>query len=432
MARKSHRKGKASRRRNLVIITMILLGFIGLIAAVNILSARQTLILPEIQAERALLRNDPEKNAYFDIAEAATSSQPARPLSLLVPDPYSPGSQMEFKPLAGSVPELMGVKRPLDDELTLKYIEDTAYLIPIVDRASTKQYCLGPMQSHIGSIEVWRESYGFYWINGTYLGHAFYKIQNGTEVERGFEMLENALRLRALDGERYSIWNFRGFYTGLQYTYGNSDDPALRQRIRSFVTSLPTPFTDMDHILNQGFAAIDETLLSPTGYEHSIPIGSRINLFALRQIANRMTAEMPKLREIAQTHPVDWSPLIDEHWIDVTRWKGVNEEAWHLVLSPLHYAHWANAQFEAMPIMFAMEDWRRDHGSYAESLDQLVPDYLEAVPVSSYTRGPYRLNRQNYTLNLEENWDLLPKLNSGLYHSYRGFYASFQLEEPEE
>ena len=46
-----------------------------------------------------------------------------------------------------------------------------------------------------------------------------------------------------------------------------------------------------------------------------------------------------------------------------------------------------------LEVAFALSAWRGDHDSYPESLADLVPKYLEAVPLDLYTDRPLRYER---------------------------------------
>ena len=59
-------------------------------------------------------------------------------------------------------------------------------------------------------------------------------------------------------------------------------------------------------------------------------------------------------------------------------------------------------------IAFSVAAWRSDHGEYPETLDALIPKYLDRVPVSPYTDKPMRyLKRANDVLLVnDETWKL--------------------------
>ena len=58
---------------------------------------------------------------------------------------------------------------------------------------------------------------------------------------------------------------------------------------------------------------------------------------------------------------------------------------------------------QAVDVTFALTAYRSEHGNYPETLDELVPKYLDAVPISQYTDKPMRyLKRDNMVMLLND------------------------------
>ena len=52
------------------------------------------------------------------------------------------------------------------------------------------------------------------------------------------------------------------------------------------------------------------------------------------------------------------------------------------------------ARITALTILLAMAEHRLDHGGWPTSLDQLVPDYLDAIPVNPLTGQPFEYDHE--------------------------------------
>ena len=54
---------------------------------------------------------------------------------------------------------------------------------------------------------------------------------------------------------------------------------------------------------------------------------------------------------------------------------------------------------EAKPIIAALEKWRSHHGSYPNSIDELLPTYLEILPTPNETYSyTYHITKESYEL----------------------------------
>ena len=420
----SHR----TNRKNLVIITLMLAAFTTLITLVNIFGSGQPLILPELHAEKEALRQDPSRNSYYDIVEAYRDL-PGPPLSKLAPDPCSPGQQMEFDPTTGSIPNLFRVDRPLDDEYTQGYIETTRYLIPLLEKAFEKEGYAAPLNSHMRNIPLWRSTFGARYLVQLYVAHAFVEVRQNDNPERGFEMLISVYEFMNRLAKQSNQVASRPLYQGIHFAYHDSEDPVLRQQLADFVLSLPTPYSEWDRHLENSLGAIDETILSAKGYDEEIQLSVRINLYRLRQLAGTIRAHRDHLHEVANAHPLEWSTLLDEsRLLKGGAPSAIEQEAFSILLTMLHRLHWENTRHAAMPVVFAIEDHYRANGAYPESLDELVPAYLDTIPISQYTRKPYELVRRRFYIELTEDYSVLPRSSNDLYNNYGGPYAVFGIE----
>jgi hypothetical protein len=59
-----------------------------------------------------------------------------------------------------------------------------------------------------------------------------------------------------------------------------------------------------------------------------------------------------------------------------------------------HAALRAEANALALGILLAMADYRLDSGEWPTSLDELVPDYLDAIPTNPVTGDPFEYDHE--------------------------------------
>jgi len=58
---------------------------------------------------------------------------------------------------------------------------------------------------------------------------------------------------------------------------------------------------------------------------------------------------------------------------------------------------------KAVDITFALAAWHKEHGEYPDTLEQLVPKYLDAIPVSPFSENPIRYFKRDNMLLLSSN-----------------------------
>ncbi|MFP6582189.1 MAG: hypothetical protein VCD00_06485 [Candidatus Hydrogenedentota bacterium] len=402
MARIRTRKGKKLRWRNLILLGLLLVTFAGLIVVVNIGNTETELILPEFYAEQERLRSDTTQNAYFKVFEADLLI-PIEPIPLLVPDPDSPQSKFDYQPDLDSIAALLGIKRPDDDPETLKYLDDTREVVTLAESASKMPRFINSHGAWTPTVNIWTYDSVLYphKVLRVQLAHAVTKINHKENREDGLEALEAVYRLNSIFTNSVSgsgMWgNWGNYYNQVQSMYRRHDDPELRAALRDLLRNQSIPIPNIQRVLDTVLGSIDETLTYPgvlAEQGNDIRFDARIGVFILQHIANAIRERLPTLRTIADAHPSDYPDLIDAlDWRDMTYWDQRNAYIAQDMISELLRAHQANAQYTATELSFTIEDYRSEHGAYPESLDALVPEYYDAIPLSPLSHQPFRYAR---------------------------------------
>lgn len=404
MARTRTRKGKKLRWRNLILLGLLLVTFAGFIIAVNIGNTETTLILPEFYAEQERLRSDTTQNAYFKVFEADLLI-PIVPIPLLVRDPDSSQSKFDYQPDLDSIAALLGIKRPDDDPETLKYLDDTREVVTLAESASNMQHFVNTHGAWTPALNIWTYDSVLYphRVLRVQLAHAVTKINREEDREEGLEALEAYHRLNSVFTNSVSgsgMWgNWRHYYNQVQSLYRRHDEPELREALRELLRNQSIPIPDIQHVLDIVLGSIDETLTYPgvlAEQGNDIRIQTRIGVFILQYIADAIRERLPTLRTIADAHPTEYPELIDaQDWRDMTYWDQRNTHIAMDIVSKLLRAHQANAQHIATELSFTIEDYRSEHGAYPESLDALVPEYRDSIPISPLTHQPFNYTRMD-------------------------------------
>lgn len=405
MPKPKKRTKKHPKRRNVVLLAAMLLGFVGLITTVNVLSIKQSLIFPEIHKEKEALRSDPSRNAYFDVAQATREYVPP-PLSELVPTPDEPDNLMEYKPPSGSIPDLLGIKRTLDDEHTLAYIESSRNVIEYIETAAQKPRFVAPIVSWNPYVPLYIDTVYPYTAVRQYLAHVAVELQLNNNEERAYEMIDHIYSFLAMySNSSYGLGGYsllRIFHSCMHHIYRYIDDPGIRQRLVKHVTALPQPFNDFDQIARRKISNLDEIMIVPTVYNGNISIPIRWNLFKFTHSVNAVRDHLPEFLAMAQqpVYSTDYALQLEE-FANATLWPEINEYVVESIITGFNEAHRANARHAAMPLIFALEECKIVNGIYPETLDELVPRFIDKLPVSQYTNGPYIYTKDRIPLGEE-------------------------------
>jgi hypothetical protein len=411
MARKRTKKGKKLRFRNIVLLGLLFVAFVGCIVAVNVMKLDVELILPERLAAEDLIRGDRTQNAYCKMAEA-TSLQPQRPLSLLVDDPDFPGSQMEYEIVEGTIGSVISLRRPDNDEILLQYLKDAEALVQLVNEASDYPYFMYPnyfsdnLYSYNNELIVRP-----YALLAGQLAYGMAQIEHWNDIEGGLDTLRRHINLQttyATSTVSNGSWNqnWQIFYPAFLGLYRRADDPDLRASLRKLYESMDQPFPDPQLILEAILGAIDESLMAPsvrTPEQRKPRFDEKLRLIELQLVANSLRERIPKLQALAALQPSEYvDNIILEDWQNLS-WLNIQSISTYVlesIYNRLTGIHHINARHIAIPIAFTIEDYHRENDAYPESLERLVPDYIDELPINPVTLTPfeYELNERGYVM----------------------------------
>jgi hypothetical protein len=429
MARNHTRKGRKLRLRNVLLLGTMLLIFVGCIVAVNILKSDVPVLLPERLAQQDAIRQDVTKNAYFKLAEA-NKMIPVEPLSLLVPDPDYPDERMEYTNQEGSIGDMIRVKRPDDDELLLQFLKNSEPLVKLLDQIPESAEFINPNFTTSMVMDYWDDEY----LNPNYvllihLAYGITQILQWNDIEGGLSTLAKNTGLRST--YLHSTPASNGWFRHspprrsiLLMLYRKSDDPILRDTLRELMVSSTKPFPDPQEILDSWLGIIDETFKNPERLKEGPrgrDIENSIKLLELGAFAKQLKTRLPELREIAALQPSEYSVMIDEGEWDNLYWLDFNNLDKHLMrtlFDRLSYAHNANAVHSAIPLAFALEDFRREHSEYPETAAQLAPDYIAEIPINPITGVPFEYFRDESRYYIGGSYKTLSGRDGETYFSH--------------
>lgn len=98
------------------------------------------------------------------------------------------------------------------------------------------------------------------------------------------------------------------------------------------------------------------------------------------------------IRASEERDPRERDPLLAhyENEIDTLSWRYDVLQYGAGVLSSIVKSYFdQRARLLALNILLAMAEYRLDHGDWPESIDRLVPDYLDAIPINPVTGAPF-------------------------------------------
>lgn len=416
MARTRSRKGRKLRWRNAFLLGGLFIIFLCLIVVVNLGNQERKLILPKKFAEQQALRADPDQNVYIKLQEAYPLLL-LPPLPLIVSDPDVPLSEYDYQPDRDTVSAILEIKRPERDEQTLKFIDDTREIVRIAIEASKHPNYVTSHAPWLPHLKIWSGDDTYY--SQTYMvlrilmGHAMNQILYEEDWQEGIVMLDAHYKLvstmaRAASGS--GMWlRFTELYTYLPAIYRRAEGPEKRAVIRSFYEQLPLPQPDMQRVLENAINNIDETLSYPgiqVEQGNSLRFETRVESYILQRIANATSERHSTLIEIAGAPLPEYPKVIDtQEWSSLTRWTERNMMLANDILQKLFRAHADNAFHEVMEVTFAIEDYRTKYDEYPETLDALVPEFYDTLPLSPLTNNPlnYELvdEKRGYTIKNE-------------------------------
>ncbi len=383
-----------------VLILLGLFVFAGVLVALIPLLRRAEPIMPPESPEMAAKRLAPEENAFFLLSEAL-DALPKKPTFLFVPNKDNLKSQDWYRPVPGSLGSLINVERPDDDPLFIEYLNACEPALAKTREALKLPYFLLPIDwSDLPGYNdrpdnrdnPLRRSWDIPALGGRLLARGLQSLRAGDEAG-ALAGLSDAVRLAlfvrndGLDNRASDAILVRGL-SCLDEMVRTGSDAMLDKmfaEIRGLHGELKPPVDNLAFILRE----IDCGAFPDMGP----PMGGTVE----RAFIGTVTSLQRRgLRAWARRHRDELFAIVDRPFSEVRKWKSTAEKEgrWGYVDAlafPIYVLAESQAKtkvaFNGAALVIALERYRRAHGGFPETLDALVPTYIDSIPKDPFTEG---------------------------------------------
>ncbi|MBI5093571.1 MAG: hypothetical protein HZB26_14150 [Candidatus Hydrogenedentes bacterium] len=391
--------------RNVILFATAVLCLGALIAYVSV-TRKPVQIMPPETPEELAMRASPD-NAYFTLQEAAKLI-PKGPEPLVGPDPDYPQLQSVYKPKRDSLGEALQIKRPDDDPEFVKFIDACGPAIEKTREALRKPYYREPLEW--SEFEVHNAN----WIRrenrcGPLSQLGAILVARGVQTQRiarddaaSATYLMDALRLGATlmtdgasesHGTRVQLEALRRITS---WAHDARSQEALKQvqtQLREFeplppVAALEFEWRVLDNTVRFDLpngAGPPRFVVSPL-FSWGLASARRMNAQNRDEFRRAVSLEYPQFTKWRKEHSELLESNIAMRMFDVSP---INSMVY---IARRHVAH--STAFDGAVVVVALESYRRDHDEYPETLDPLVPKYLDQLPNDPFTGGPFTYRRE--------------------------------------
>lgn len=368
-------------------VGMVVLAFGGMAALIVLSHYRPPArVLPPESDEIARLRFSRTENAWFVLMDA-TDNVPPRPK-------VDPRTTVDFEP--GFVGQFTGVELPDDNPEHLTWVRACR---PAVDRARdalAMKHLLMAIEFE-GAGEPWRRIYqlnNFRQLSSLALATAALELKSGGDPKLVLTYFKDALRLSLMlkTSIPHSDMNGPKSLCSLVRRFTPEAQREAFDWLREFDQSKPPPRRAAEDLLRmneswkggwkQQFLPVDpqNAFYVTRAIIHSGP-ARRVFATNVNEILDACTLTIYEYREWAKFHP----QLSDAAG---SSFPGYTME------HPICYENsWLQIRLDVMQLVLAIELFRSGHGSYPDSLESLIPEFLPELPRNALTNDPYFYQR---------------------------------------
>ena len=173
--------------------------------------------------------------------------------------------------------------------------------------------------------------------------------------------------------------------------------------LKELFLSQTLPYKDMQRVLDLSLGKIDESLLFP---EHQASLGEgigfidKIQFFQLQSYANYLRDHLSEFRTLANLAPHEYAKTtVSPFWVE-TLVGGGGKYLYEGIIENIASAHQTNAMQLATKLSFQIEDYKTSNGTYPETLEELIPEFFEAVPLNPMDEKPFLYERSESAYSL--------------------------------
>ncbi len=388
---------------------MVLLTAI-LVAVLRTLGLAPVLILPEYQEWYDTQCMEEKDNGLHTMKEALLMMPRNRPSSHKVPNPKWPSEEMPYVPAVGSIAPLVGIARDDDDPEFIEYMRGFAPVVAKVREALAKP-CMKPTERPSFSTGA---SFKFATLRGPLLGYARFldKVE-----EKPADAVQLALDLGALE-RRFELECLRWYdekreehaLDVIQKIAHRTPGAEELRTVQDLLSKAGEPFPSRKPVAEFYWRRMDGTSIYVHPREQS-SLEKRIDWGVRRWFLRRAALFIRKHRE-ELLDSVECTPPEFAQWIDGRR--NYNGKATYYLRRANRYAAMVSARYRATVVTVAVERYQREHGTYPETLEALVPTYLATVPEDPISGNPFAWQR------LDKSYGVYSVGESGDYKKLAG------------
>jgi hypothetical protein len=409
-------KKKKPFKRNLILLSLILFVFIGLVIAMQIFKPEIVYLDFEEMEARNALRQDQAQNGWYDL-EAAMKLLPPRPKPPKerdIPNTAIRGS------VDDSIGSYLGLHLPESHPLMLEYVEDCR---PVFERAAfalekPAMLCDWPRVLDWQLREVNKEL-GLDRLFEPMAASVRMDFLLNKNPKRGATTLLLMLRLLEkceIDLALYPanlIQTARKLIDMLIIHAGTAENLLYLEDV---LRQTEDPNMDPKVFLARWFNVLDNTnhfLTTPEGREYDLDFEDRFMLWQFGHSTAYTKEYLPLFNDLLQ---LPASKHLDHFLQHGDGNDAIDERAESRMPNPLIFGlkyyfltttiidlgqtNLARAHFDKYPFMIALQRFRNDHGEYPDTVNDLIPDYLNDIPLNPVADTPFRYTKVplGYTL----------------------------------
>ena len=381
----------------------MLLLFISLIALVRLSNNEVVLVFPEGRERIAAERVDRESNAFY-ILEAAQQMLPPRPENVAVPDEQYPDRPVLYQPTRYTYSETLGLAIPPDHPDMLQYLKDSGDAITLARTAIERPYFRYPYPaSHWILRYQLPQNTQIGYVYGIWFAYGEAQVRYWGDVDGGIETLSDLwTALSKMDQEPlliHSRWQYMPFhfsYFRMMFRLiRETEDSAVLDKLDDLLRNHPPVYSDLTPLFEAHMRALDDTLtareiLHSYGMETHSDFGDKFKTYQLQLVGKFYVQQVAHFQDPAALLPEAFGQwLTDSDSIDIP-WSDYMDLQVALTLQEDLRRTWmAMDAPQVARITIALQHHFLEHDAYPGSLDELVPNYIDAIPESRTSSNPF-------------------------------------------
>ena len=392
-----------------VLILLGLFVFAGVLVALIPLLRGIEPIMPPESPDMAAKRLAPE-NAFFLLSDALDALPKAPPV-LFVPSKDSSKSPERYRPVPGSLGQLVHIARPDDDPELIEYLNACEPALAKTREALKRPYFLAAVDwtnlpNYYDEKNPLSKTWRISTLGGVLAARGLQSLRAGDEAGTLARLLD-AVRLALFvrnDGVDCSVSDwilFRGL-SCLNEMVRTGSDAMLEKmfaEIRGLHAELKPPVDNLTFILREIDCGAFPNMPPSTGGTAERVFSDTVSSLQRRE-----------LRAWARRHRDELFAMVDRPFPEVRKWSstaGKGARRWGYVDALTSVVdHLAESQaktkvaLNGAALVIVLERYRRAQGGFPETLDALVPTYIDSIPKDPFTEGPliYKRAGEDYQL----------------------------------